>query len=317
MLERHKWPSDRRGSDRSFEEREFISFSDLRRFFYRYWKTVAACTGAATLAAVTYLAFATPIFTAQVQLLIESNIPQSFREQMSNSLASLDAPQVESQLAILRSERIAEKVVKRLGLLENPQPLPKQSGPRRLLSWLRGSNTEPPTDEQRLQGEIARIRSNLDVDREGLSYAINILYRSTDPDAAARFANAIAHAYVEDRLETRTQAAQQGSDWLQERIDDLRRQMNAAALDVQQFKAKRDYRIVGRNKNAPPAPATNAGSEGADTPDETARTLEELKIAGGYVSEDLRKLPAGLCRIRTKAVIPGHQRTRHHSGHAS
>ena len=93
----------------------------------------------------------------------------------------------------------------------------------------------------------------MDARRVGLSYAIDITYSSADPAKAARLANAIADAYVEDRLRTRAHSARQGSEWLEEQIADIRRQMNAAALEVQQFRARRDYRIIGRADRELPA----------------------------------------------------------------
>jgi len=268
MLDRTSSRYEQQPYDRAPDDGEFISLGDIWRFFIRHWHTIAACSALSLFIAIFYVITATPIFTARAQLLIETNIPDSFRQQMSQTFASLDAPQVETQLAIIRSERIAEKVARHLGLLDAPKPPPEPTSPsfvstlqsmirpsldwiRSTLSWLNpssGNSESASATYDPMRAAIGRVQSGLSVMREGYSYAINIYYQDPDPEAAAQFANAIANAYVEDRLDTRATTARQGSEWLEKRIDELRQQMNAAALAVQRFKAKRDYRIVGSNQ---------------------------------------------------------------------
>ena len=275
----------------SADSGEFISLSDIWRFLLNYWQIIAACITVSVALAIAYIVTATPYYTAQAQLLIETNIRDSFRESL-DSAGSLDVAQVESQLALIRSDRIAEKVVERLGMVEQPEPKPDTSLLSVVMSWLlpkQPTKITPQEQQARQRSAMNRIRGNLSAEREGVSYAINISYRDPDPVTAARVANAIANAYVDDRLETRAQAARQSSQWLEERIDDLRKQMNAAALKVQQFKAKRDYRIVGmsdmsdRGKvhggstgQAQPQPQASQAPDGADEGG-APQTLEELE----------------------------------------
>ncbi len=308
---------------------EYVTYGDVFRFLYRYRKVLAASTGAGLLASIIYLATATPIFTADTQVLIEADVPHTFREQATESFVALDTPQVESQLAIIRSERIAEKVVNRLGLLKTEPVQTRPSLLHRLYESIFGARAKG-SDADRMAGEAARIRNNLDASREGLSYAINITYKATDPQTAAKVANAIADAYVDDQLDTRAQAASQGSKWLEGRIDDLRKQMNAAALDVQQFKAKRDYRIVnqheGGQRDAPSNPDSTIIPRGDARPPATPsqaeerNTLEELesraltyrKIFESYLqayaeSMQRQSYPVTNARVITRASPPTHK----------
>ncbi|WP_072376826.1 GumC family protein [Hyphomicrobium sp. NDB2Meth4] len=305
---------------------EYVTYGDVFRFLYRYRKVLAASTGAGLLASVIYLATATPIFTADTQVLIEADVPHTFREQATESFVALDTPQVESQLAIIRSERIAEKVVNRLGLLKAQPAQTRPSLLHRLYESIFGARPKK-SDADRMAGEAAQIRNNLDASREGLSYAINITYKATDPQTAAKVANAIADAYVDDQLDTRAQAASQGSKWLEGRIDDLRKQMNAAALDVQQFKAKRDYRIVNQreagqsdtpsNPNSTIIPRGDARAPTAPSQADERNTLEELesraltyrKIFESYLqayaeSMQRQSYPVTNARVITRASPP-------------
>ena len=291
--------------ERSTVDGGLLSIADIKRFLIRYWNTIASCIGISFLVSVIYILVATPIFTAQASLLIETGVPQTFRAQSPEQLVSLDTPQVESQIAIVRSEKIAERVVNQLGLADEK----KNSD----------AGTAVSSEADRRRSAIERLQSEMDVRRLGLSYAINISYDAADPKTAAQRANAIAQAYVEDQIENRSQSARQGSKWLEERIDDLRKQMNSAALDVQQFRAKRDYRIVGRADKPNAAEQTDRQPGGRESPlriDEQT-TLEELetraetyrKIFESYLqayaeSVQRQSYPVGSARIISPATPP-------------
>ncbi len=95
-----------------------LTLVDIVMFLWRYRFLVATCMILGAGLAVLYVIVATPIFTAKAQVLIESRMPVTFREQVSETIATLDTPAVESQLAILLSENIAEKVVRKAGFLD-------------------------------------------------------------------------------------------------------------------------------------------------------------------------------------------------------
>jgi capsular exopolysaccharide synthesis family protein len=226
--------------------------------------------------ATTYVLMAAPIFTARAELIIDPKIPQLLREQTGEVSFSLDNAQVESQIAVLRSEKIAEKVVKQLELSDDPefQPVPGLlSRMMNLKLWRAGGGDPAASEVEKTRAAISVFNDNLDVRRIGLSYAIEILYSSRDAEKAATIANSINDAYVRDQLDTKAQAARQGSEWLEERIDLLRGQMNMAAQAVQRYKATHDYRIIKRT-SAETAEA-NKVSRPLEEPGEAS--LEELE----------------------------------------
>jgi uncharacterized protein involved in exopolysaccharide biosynthesis len=233
-----------------------------------------------------YVLTATPIYTAKAQVLIESRLPSTFREQVSESIATLDTPAVESQIAIILSEKIAEKVVKNAGFLD-AEPAPPTGVSLNPLNWVRSvlasfrsaESTDPAAQRSRLRDAMEGLWAGMEVGRLGLSHVIEISYSAPNRDQAARVANAISDAYIEDQLETRAEAARQGSIWLEKRIDSLRQQMNEAGLRVKEFKAKRDYRF-------PTSGAAAAGADAAAEPNNpAAQPGEEPPIT--YSLEDL------------------------------
>jgi uncharacterized protein involved in exopolysaccharide biosynthesis len=258
----------------------FDSIPDLVDFVLRSLRLVAVCVGLALTVAVTYVLMAKPTFTAHAQLLINVQQPSFFREQLNDTRLLQDRFEIQNQIAILESDQIALIVAKNLNLL------PASSGPDAI------GNLE---DVKKVREAVATVQEGLDVRRARDSYVIEIYYSSHDPETAARFANATADAYIEDQITTRSEAARQGSHWLEERIDQLRTQMNVASLKAQEVRARRDYRL---------APKVEGGPSAADKPEAGAvkapqNTLEELEST----AQTYRKVYESYLQAHTEAVL--------------
>jgi capsular exopolysaccharide synthesis family protein len=249
----------------------FINYHDIKRFVKRYAKTIAIATVLGILAAAAYAYSSVPLYTARTQIIIDPSLPQTMHDSRSEGIFSIDNAQVESQLEILRSEKIGQAVIDRLKLKENPEFM---GGSPSLLSSLLGlfrSGGMGPVDEFVLDRvTLARLLGGLSVRRVGLSYSIDIQYSSRSPELAAKIANALAEAYINEQIAARAQAARQGGLWLEERIDQLRKEMNKSALDAQEFRAKRDYRLAPTRGGAEP----EAGAQASAQDDKAARDKE-------------------------------------------
>ena len=229
--------------------------ADVRKLLRRHWFIIGTCLVLSTTAAGIYVNSTDPIYSARAQIVTEPRTPQVFGVVTGEPSLSLDTAQVESNIVILQSEQIAMAVVSKLNLTDDAEfGLPRKtwmSALKARLGLTPRPSTEPASIEvEKLRRSVAAFLNALDVRRVGLSYAIDIYFKSHDPEKAARIANATAQAYVDDQLTVRADAARQGSDWLQVRIDQLSIQMNQAALAVQEFKAKRDYRLVDQTSFA-------------------------------------------------------------------
>src|SRR5690606_7506901 len=141
-----------------------------------------------------------------------------------------------------RSQKIAMMVVEELGLAHD-EAFRDTGGPglgerfARLEALISGKPYVPASVEEAAadQTEAARkqraadiFSRSLDVQRVGVSYAIDIYFKSQDPALAARIANATADAFVREQMETRAVAAREGVVWLEKRIDEAGAQMNKA-----------------------------------------------------------------------------------------
>lgn len=196
------------------------------------------CVGLAAL----YCFTVTPRYTATAVLLIDTQQNRGL-ESVPDITGMLDSGVVDSQVQILKSERISKSVIKELKLIEES----KKATQDKQDSWI--SRTlgvvfpflfRPAVigDFEIERMQIESFARSLQVKREGRSYVIDIDFTSPDPKRAAEIANQVAESYIVDQLEAKYQATRRASVWLQDRINELRDQALAADRAVQDFKAK-------------------------------------------------------------------------------
>lgn len=274
-----------------------ISLSDIIGFLRRYASTIGLSMAVAVCFALYLALTATPIYTATAEVLIDPRISDIQREQAGEVAAPLDTAQIESQLALLRSEGIARSVINSLDLTRDVEFQPrKPSLISRILGFWR-SSTEPTAD-QNMRTAILSLQSRLDVVRVGISYGIRISFGSVDPEKAARIANAIANIYVRDQIETRSKAAQAGSLWLEEKISLIRQKMNAATRASQEFKASQDYRLTSRGDKMTAGGPAEAAQTAHLVRRDASITLDELEST----AQTYRKLYESYLLAYTEAL---------------
>ena len=244
---------------------EIVSGAESLRSFVgfvrRQFPVIAFVTLLTIALGVIYLITARPSFTAQAQLLIDARKVQIFQQQSILGDIPIDTAQVESQVEVLKSENIALSVIKNLHLTEDPEFVGSGGG---LLGTLYSFVFSPiESDRAASEFELNRnamraFQSRLTVKRIGLTYVIQISFRSYDPEHAAQIANAVADAYIVDQLEAKYQATRRASVWLQDRIKELRDQVSVAERAVVEFKTKNnivstggsDKRLIGEQQVA-------------------------------------------------------------------
>jgi polysaccharide biosynthesis transport protein len=193
-------------------------------------------------------------YTSSAEMIIDSRRMQGLQTQQgaSGNDAPIDSGMVDSQVEILKSETIAQAVIKDLRLTDDPEFTGSEGG---LLSSIVGSivgllSSGPPSDSTKsdyrlLRSALGRFQSQLTIRRLGLSYVIEISYQSLSPDRAAQIANAVAEAYIVDSLESKYQASRRAAVWLQDRMKELRTQASAAERAVADYKAKNNIVDAG------------------------------------------------------------------------
>lgn len=308
-------PSDGANEQPSGMPSSLPDFDALRQMAKILWACrvpIAASAALPVILAIFYLLVASSTYTARSTIILDARVPQPLRDTSELAAATFDSPYMESQIAVISSETILRSVTKKLSLLNDEELVGS------FASTPVADVTALDADPERLRAAISNLRRNLYVQRAGLSFAIDINYRSTDAEKAARIANAFADVFITDQVETRADMMRAGSQWLELRIDELRRKMNFAALEVQRFKAKRDYRIVDKStddavaegdavaKLNPPAgkvaaPAPNTTLEELETTSQIYRKIYESYLQGYTESLQRQSFPMSNARVITRA----------------
>ena len=98
------------------------------------------------------------------------------------------------------------------------------------------------SEDERQSLALGLFEKSLTVSRIGVTYAIEIDFESRYPDLAAEVANAVANVYIELQRTTEYDVARRASDWLEERIPQLRAKSEDAQKAVVEY--KHEHNIV-------------------------------------------------------------------------
>lgn len=224
-----------------------IDFEIALSIARRQWRIVAVAIAVALVTGMIYSLTAVPYYTAKATVLIDRS-----KGDVVNQLSPIgsmvdDEASVLSQVEVVQSETIAAAVVDRLRLATNPLFATQQASLSRQIrqtlahlfnpsAWFSGETAiEDEAVRARLRA-IETVRDDMRVSRLGRTYVLSIGYTSRDADTSAAVANGIAEAYLLDKLNSKYDATRRASDWLLERIDELKHKALDSDLAVQRFR---------------------------------------------------------------------------------
>jgi polysaccharide biosynthesis transport protein len=223
-----------------------LSVLQIRDFLGREWRLIALVTGLSIVLGATYVALSPSKYTAQADMIIDTKRVTWTQTEMASENRNVEDASVDSEIETTKSEKVAEAVIRRLHLTEDPEFV--GSGPglrRRIFSLFKLTGPEQePSNEELVHRALGTVKDNLRVTRLGRSYIEQIAYTSLDRDKAATVANAFADAYIEDQLQAKFEATRRASAWLEQRIGELRQQASNAYKEVQDFKSENSI-IIG------------------------------------------------------------------------
>ncbi|WP_348647579.1 polysaccharide biosynthesis tyrosine autokinase [Rhizobium sp. BK275] len=212
----------------------------------RQWRVVAVCMGIFAILGLVYILTAVPKYTASTSVLIDRGNSQIVNQMQANVAAALpieDDASVLSEVELFKSDSIGLAVVDKLKLLDNPEFTSPARSPISMLrsllnfrTWFASDDVAADDLDTLRHNAADKIVTDMDVDRIGRSYALSISYTSTSPELASKIATSIAEAYLVDKLNSKYDATRRASEWLQERIDELKQRALDSDLAVQKFR---------------------------------------------------------------------------------
>jgi len=165
------------------------------------------------LAGLVYGAIRVPTFSATSELLISNTTLQMSGPDAVVTQVLVENSLVQSAIEMLRSSRVLDRVIDKVGLEETEDILPRSSlkqaisriGWPRIHDLLRGrlsASEEQLPDERRRQKVLARLRSGMTVSRVGASLIISVRARARSADEAASLTNELATSFVQEQNDT-------------------------------------------------------------------------------------------------------------------
>lgn len=232
-----------RGSGR-IDVREFLRMLNRRK-----WQLVGVT---ALVCALTGLVLSqiTPEYRATALVMLDTR-----KAKVTNTadvLAGLspDIPAMQTEIEVLRSVSLLGRVVDKLNLGQDPEYGAAQPSAVALLlreiqtlyQALVGTESGPRPagnvdDGPRLRAIVA-LQRNLTIVSRGRSYVISIAIDSTDPAKAKKIVNTITDFYLVDQLQAKLDANKRATDFFNERLDELKRNLEVAERAAATFREK-------------------------------------------------------------------------------
>jgi capsular exopolysaccharide synthesis family protein len=232
---------------------------------------VALLTVAAVMATVLT---AKPTFLATASIVVEPRDAKVVTNPNEPSLPN-DTSMVDTQVEIVKTPVIAERVVRRLKLYRDPEFNPKAPTGAAALAY-----TPSPAV---MNVVVHNVAEHLGVRRIGLTYVIEVSFRSHSASKAATIVNTFVEEYLAQQIQGKVASTREANGWLNQSLAKLRNDSLAADSAVQQY-------IIAHNLMS---------ADGQSTAEQGLTQLnEQLAAARADAAEKEGRLSSALSQMR-------------------
>ena len=202
----------------------------------RHLKQIIGFTVASSLIAALTIYSLPSIYQAASTILIEAEDAKVVSIQEVYAVGSARTEYFYTQFEILKSRDLAEKVIKKLDLINNPAFNSKENKDSSLLAGF--IEKKPPSEQDIIQSTLSKFSQNLEVRPLRNTQLVQIAFNSTDPVLAADIINTLAQTYIESDLESRLEMTRSAATWLNSRMSGLREQLDKSEQELQDYREK-------------------------------------------------------------------------------
>ncbi len=251
-----------------------------------------------------------PRYTASTKVLLDPKKQQVVDIESVVSALTYDNQMVESEIAVIQSRSLIGEVIDQLELYRraefNPALRARQAAEKEPLidwnkilprAWLdkilpkkQVIAVDPAVEARRERTRVLNsVASRISVKPVGRSRVVDVTFSSGDPELAAAVVNALASLYIVEQLRTKFEGTRQATEWLNDRLGDLRKQVEASEITVETFRAEsgliegRDTSIIAQQITELNTQLVMARSEYEGTKAQLAK-IEELFTESGFTS---------------------------------
>ncbi|MEM9178111.1 MAG: polysaccharide biosynthesis tyrosine autokinase [Pseudomonadota bacterium] len=209
----------------------------------------------AVFSGVAVLTFqATPIYSTSASVIIDAR--ETNVVDFGSVLSGLppDSAIVDTEVEILRSRTLAEKVVVQLNLIESPEFNARLRTPgamdqlktsaKSFVTGLFGGDDADSaiggsalSSQTEMDSVVSTLLSKTGAYRIGATYGIAVTADSHDPELATAIANQMADQYLIEQLDAKYEATRRANAWIEDRLSDLREELNDAESLVEAYRS--------------------------------------------------------------------------------
>jgi uncharacterized protein involved in exopolysaccharide biosynthesis len=202
------------------------------------WLRIVIVTVLLLAATFAVLLFVPKMYESSAGLLVEQRVNALTRSANEQSQPSIPVEaMMSSQIELIKSRDTLLAVIESENLRSVPELTGAGASPISFFLQLIGRK---PADSSLDEIVIQNLNERLAVVRQRDSAVISILVQTTDPELSARIANAIANAHVSRRAGLSLSDTAEASQWLQQEIERLRVNVQAAETAVANYRADND-----------------------------------------------------------------------------
>lgn len=240
--------------------------NDLRRWMQLLFRRKWLIAGTATLSlasAALVVAQVTPTYRTSARIMLDTRKFTAVKTEAALSGLEASTAALQTELELFQSEDLLGRVVDKLNLGQHPEfngtrepegfekfmgsvsqairsvteqliPRPRQATPP--------SQPRPPRIDDRdprRRAAIGTLTGSVSATLKGRTYIIIVTAQTRNGELSALVANAIADMYLLDQLNSKYDANKRATQWLEERLTELRRAVQIAEEAVQTFRREK------------------------------------------------------------------------------
>jgi len=246
---------DLRAEARVLEAEAVPAHDDLLNYWgilVRQKLTLLRFAGAGLLTAILISLLQTPLYRARTSLEIQ-DFNDNFLDLKSvdptSSSGNYNAAEsyVETQMKILQSESLLERVINKLNMDEAPPATGLSAFAARVARMLGRSRVSRSPEKEEL---VRRAARSLTVSTSGQTRLLEVLYESPDPKLAAEFANTLVSEFIEQSQEMRWKSTQRTAEWLTSHLDEMKAKLEQSEAQLQDYAHTSGLMVTSEKDNA-------------------------------------------------------------------
>ncbi len=228
---------------------ELIRFGHHFKAIKKNWLSIAAFTLLFSLTCTWYIYSKASIYQATATLLIQEEQKSALSIEEVYGVDTTKKEYFQTQIAILKSNHIADKVIRELNLTQLPEftssgGLNKKIDQIKSIPFVQDLLNVAPSPKETAQFSesyyqaLQAFRSKLDIEPVRNTQLVRIRFRSTDPKLATTIANAVGQAYIDANFEAKLVVTQNAATWLTNNSQKLEERLRNSEQTLQEFLLK-------------------------------------------------------------------------------